>query len=279
MNNRNFKTQTSTPKTGFTLIELLVVIAIIAILAALIFPVFAKAREKGRQTACLSNMKQLSLAFALYRSDYDETNPGPARPEGFCHGTPMEASNPPWMANLQTWMQTPAPAPAQPLDPAAQWVPCYGIQQDESRPYDPASNPLYPDWVKTGPGRGALAPYIKNRQIFLCPSDPQPAKMLSYSMNALAGYIPETQVQRSSQFINLVDEQYTLNDGFFVAPDDCPSNAHNSGANIAFFDGHAKWSQADKSTITHCHNSINLSWYCPSIPFNYSGKAWMCDHE
>src|SRR5579862_8527959 len=58
---------------GFTLIELLVVIAIIAILAAILFPVFAKVREKARQTTCLSNLKQLGLAFSQYNEDYDET--------------------------------------------------------------------------------------------------------------------------------------------------------------------------------------------------------------
>ncbi|MBC7526320.1 MAG: DUF1559 domain-containing protein [Chthonomonadaceae bacterium] len=60
---------------GFTLIELLVVIAIIAILAAILFPVFAQARAKARQTSCLSNIKQLTLGWTMYAQDYDESFP------------------------------------------------------------------------------------------------------------------------------------------------------------------------------------------------------------
>ncbi len=65
---------------GFTLIELLVVIAIIAILAAILFPVFARAREKARQTTCVSNLKQLMSACLMYAQDYDEMLPS-GRPQ------------------------------------------------------------------------------------------------------------------------------------------------------------------------------------------------------
>jgi prepilin-type N-terminal cleavage/methylation domain-containing protein/prepilin-type processing-associated H-X9-DG protein len=79
---------------GFTLIELLVVIAIIAILAAILFPVFARAREKARQVTCLSNMKQQGLAFEMYSSDYDEVYP--AVPE-------WKTRLDPYMKNHEMW--------------------------------------------------------------------------------------------------------------------------------------------------------------------------------
>src|ERR1043166_8631116 len=62
-------------RSGFTLIELLVVIAIIAILAAILFPVFAQARENARQATCISNLKQLGTAATMYAQDYDESFP------------------------------------------------------------------------------------------------------------------------------------------------------------------------------------------------------------
>src|SRR5437899_22610 len=79
-------------RTGFTLIELLVVIAIIAILAAILFPVFAQARDKARQATCLSNCKQIGLAHMMYAQDYDETfspsryNSGSCTPSGSAIG-------------------------------------------------------------------------------------------------------------------------------------------------------------------------------------------------
>jgi prepilin-type N-terminal cleavage/methylation domain-containing protein/prepilin-type processing-associated H-X9-DG protein len=91
---------------GFTLIELLVVIAIIAILAAILFPVFAKAREKARQTSCTSNMKQIMTAWLMYTQDYDERLIPYAFPksDGTCDGSSCGyAEN--WPAMLQPYIK------------------------------------------------------------------------------------------------------------------------------------------------------------------------------
>lgn len=85
------------PRTGFTLIELLVVIAIVAILAAILFPVFVQAREKARQTSCLSSQKQIGLASLMYAQDYDETFS-------------------PWQVNTLLYWVGGRDAPGQPLD-------------------------------------------------------------------------------------------------------------------------------------------------------------------
>jgi len=87
-------------RNGFTLIELLVVIAIIAILAAILFPVFARAREKARQSSCLSNTKQLGLALLSYVQDYDERFPGRAVDPGV-YNLPWYNVIAPYMKNAQ----------------------------------------------------------------------------------------------------------------------------------------------------------------------------------
>ncbi|HZT41413.1 MAG TPA: DUF1559 domain-containing protein [Chthonomonadaceae bacterium] len=109
---------------AFTLIELLVVIAIIAILAAILFPVFAQAREAARKTSCLSNTKQIGLATMMYTQDYDETYP--------CNN--------------------------------------YDVGPIGVADNDTGS----PNYVSTFTWLWEIYPYIKNRQVFLCPSDPNP---------------------------------------------------------------------------------------------------------
>jgi prepilin-type N-terminal cleavage/methylation domain-containing protein len=92
---------------AFTLIELLVVIAIIAILAAILFPVFAQAREKARQTACTSNMKQVSSAAIMYAQDYDEVLPFQGNPANLRADIGNYTSSPfaVWINGLQPYVK------------------------------------------------------------------------------------------------------------------------------------------------------------------------------
>jgi len=87
---------------GFTLIELLVVIAIIAILAAILFPVFAKVREKARQTSCVSNLKQIGMGLAQYSQDNEETLPY-ARNDTFSPAVPWHAAIYPYVKSTQVF--------------------------------------------------------------------------------------------------------------------------------------------------------------------------------
>ena len=140
--------RTSKSASAFTLIELLVVIAIIAILAAILFPVFAQAREKARATACISNQKQMGLALAMYRQDYDEVNcryrfcdPAYAH-DALCLNLAKATI---YTGPLETW-----------------WAP---YDNSLAAGTDSSARKLY-----QGVKAGFLQPYVKNQQIFRCPS-------------------------------------------------------------------------------------------------------------
>jgi prepilin-type N-terminal cleavage/methylation domain-containing protein/prepilin-type processing-associated H-X9-DG protein len=193
---------------GFTLIELLVVIAIIAILASILFPVFARAREKARQTSCLSNVKQIMLSITMYSQDYDETYP-------------------------------------------SLWVDVDGSGDQNDGDYT---------W------RSAVLPYIKNTQIFQCPSKRMSNSFnggmdygtnSGYGLNAVhweggAPTPPFGQTDAAVEFPSECIFMGEIGEGAiaisnggdnahgFVRNDEA-SKRHNEGSNYGYCDGHAKW--------------------------------------
>ncbi|MEN6645340.1 MAG: DUF1559 domain-containing protein [Armatimonadia bacterium] len=207
---------------GFTLIELLVVIAIIASLAAILFPVFAKAREKARQSSCLNNMKQLGLAAMQYAQDYDEmlprTNIGPGV------GT-YTLPNGTTSSNYMLW-------------------------------------------------HTCIYPYVKNVQVYNCPSDSAAAFTGQYTGGGSYG-LNSYNSGRALGTVNYPAEamffaeagggdSYNLDGDTAGANEEMVGSAtftsvprHNNGLNNAFCDGHAKWMQG---TAIPAFNANSRYW-------------------
>ena len=245
-------------KKGFTLIELLVVIAIIAILAAILFPVFAQAREKARQTSCLSNLKQIGTAVQLYVDDYDETLP-------------------PRM-NFLGW----------PGSDLAEY-PCCNISPVQD-PWIGWISPACFTWMD------AIYPYVKNTQMYLCPSNKTKNYLDYWSKNApVAGYgynaelfpngtsyasgmlvVPGcalTDIKKTSETVFVCDTGMELSGSIYnvkgatypgfvdvsmISNEWISGLRHNGGANFCMADGHAKYYKKNQGPLdTDCYGYVS----------------------
>jgi len=206
---------------GFTVVEMLIVVAIIGILGALLFPVFARAREGGRSRACLSNMKQLGLAFQQYSDDNGRRYP--------------------YAGSFFTWGS------------GASWV--TGNNGTGNELADLGSG-AYIEGRTANVENGAIYSYVKSSQVYMCPSNSDgQKKRLSYSMNCAISGINNVRIREASAIVLLIDED-KANDGYFFAVDDVPAGSkvnnvvtdstdaltqlHNGGGNLLFCDGHVK---------------------------------------
>ena len=213
------KSLLSRTKSAFTLIELLVVIAIIAILAAILFPVFARARENARRASCQSNLKQIGLGIIQYIQDYDEKYPSANISGGLASYIPPGQSTYDgyfgygfWRASIQPYVKNilfPVFARAREnarrascqsnLKQIGLGIIQYIQDYDEKYPsanisgglasYIPPGQSTYDGYFGYGFWRASIQPYVKNTQIFQCPSSTKTAPGINWSSNPFMGRI------------------------------------------------------------------------------------------
>jgi len=231
---------------GFTLIELLVVIAIIAILAAILFPVFAKVREKARQTSCLSNEKQLGLGFMQYVQDYDEMFP---------LASTWNNENQGWASRIYPYVKSTGVFKC-PDDPTSQTTNLMG-RGETDYPVSYATNVNLGwspnDATLTAPGSTVMLTEVTGCQAGITDPLNEPPTTgwrvgtqiyESASTNGGdggAGYIDWSQATYASG----IDTVHGFgNPSRITGKQSAPY--HTGGSNIGFCDGHVKWTLAGK---------------------------------
>ena len=217
---------------GFTLIELLVVIAIIAILAAILFPVFAKAREKARQTSCLSNMRQIGTGTQMYAQDYDgRWAPAPT----------VRADSVGWSVTLA------ALAPQSLLMPYVKNIQVFACpSRSDTGPWYQGGHPMwggnaYPDEF-AGKSLGYGPGQVATPSIALDSLD-KPAEVVAWADTV---YPTSLGGDHCFAYPRLAYPDACHADTYFAANPGKDCTAHNGGSNLAFFDGHAKWMSASE---------------------------------
>ncbi len=212
-------------KSGFTLIELLVVIAIIAILAAILFPVFARARENARRASCQSNFKQLMLGVLQYTQDYDERLP-----------------------NISDNTQ----ATAVP----GNWTSYLTVSGTPPVKFNPALGSIYP-YIKsaqiyvcpsdsTGQTQGQS--YAINS--CLAPGAPDATSKLR-SGTSMAAFDETTKWMAFGEEGDPANASATTDDGFLYVNQNLTTARHLDGSVVAFLDGHVKWYRPERIKADH----------------------------
>jgi len=204
---------------GFTLIELLVVIAIIAILAAILFPVFAKAREKARQSSCSSNLKQTALAILQYAQDYDERI---VWSRGYRSPSEIRRMAGEWYFSCEPYIKNRQVADC----PSA-----------ANRGYNSGGVWSYNDTAVPAADRAYVVEYSKNIRTSNQPQaliqEPAVMMLMTEGSNNYMRFLCPRTVANSACYKN---GSVTGNYGW-------SNTRHNDGANYSFVDGHVKWAK------------------------------------
>lgn len=216
---------------GFTLIELLVVVAIISILAAILFPVFARARENARRASCLSNLKQLALGAMMYVQDFDETYPYALTKIPTDVNTPGGV----WFTDIWEWPQV--------LYPYTKTMQITICPSGDGSSITSATQGHYGVNLNLFPyGHTATVPSpVKLAQVQAASNT---YMFMDSGVYAMSPSVALRTTLSSNQYLPGVGDAGTSTCSEPAKPwreSDCQSGRHFGGVNMAFADGHAKW--------------------------------------